>query len=49
MTALAVGVVAGAQIGARLSDRLPAGVIVRLLAGALFVVAIRLIIAGVSG
>lgn len=49
MTALAVGVVAGAQIGARLSGRLPAGVIVRLLAGALFVVAIRLIIAGVSG
>ncbi len=49
MTALAVGVVAGAQIGARLSDRLPAGAIVRLLAGALFVVAIRLIIAGVSG
>ena len=49
MTALAVGVVAGAQIGARLSDRLPAGVIVRLLAGALFVVAIRLVIAGVSG
>jgi uncharacterized membrane protein YfcA len=49
MTALAVGVVAGAQIGARLSERLPAGVIVRLLAAALFVVAIRLIIAGVSG
>jgi len=49
MTALAVGVVAGAQIGARLSGRLPAGVIVRLLAGALFVVAIRLIIAGASG
>ncbi len=49
MTALAVGVVAGAQIGTRLSGRLPAGAIVRLLAGALFVVAIRLIIAGVSG
>jgi len=49
MTALAVGVVAGAQIGARLSGRLPAGVIVRLLAGALFVVAVRLIIAGATG
>jgi len=49
VTALAVGVVVGAQIGARLSGRLPAGVIVRLLAGALFVVAIRLIIAGASG
>jgi uncharacterized membrane protein YfcA len=49
MIALAVGVVVGAQIGARLSGRLPAGVIVRLLAGALFVVAIRLIIAGASG
>ncbi|UCH85967.1 MAG: sulfite exporter TauE/SafE family protein [Dehalococcoidia bacterium] len=49
MIPLAVGVVAGAQIGARLSGRLPAGVIVRLLAVALFVVAIRLIIAGVSG
>jgi len=48
MIALAVGVVAGAQIGARLSGRLPAAVIFRLLAGALFVVAIRLIIAGVS-
>jgi len=47
--ALAVGVVVGAQIGARLSGRLPAGVIVRLLAGALFAVAIRLIIAGASG
>jgi uncharacterized membrane protein YfcA len=47
--ALAVGVVAGAQIGARLSGRLPAGVIVRLLAAALFAVAVRLIIAGVSG
>ncbi len=46
---LAVGVVAGAQIGARLSGRLPAAVIVRLLAGALFVVAIRLIMDGVSG
>jgi uncharacterized membrane protein YfcA len=46
---LAVGVVAGAQIGARLSGRLPAAVIVRLLAGALFVVAIRLIMTGVSG
>jgi uncharacterized membrane protein YfcA len=49
MTALAVGVVGGAQIGARLSGRLPAGVIVRLLAVALFAVAVRLIIAGVSG
>jgi len=49
MVPLAVGVVAGAQIGARLSGRLPAGVIVRLLAGALFVVAVRLIIAGASG
>jgi uncharacterized membrane protein YfcA len=49
MTALAVGVVAGAQIGARLSGRLPAGVIVRLLAGALFAVAVRLTIAGASG
>jgi uncharacterized membrane protein YfcA len=49
MVPLAVGVVAGAQIGARLSGRLPAGVIVRLLAGALFVVAIRLVIAGASG
>jgi uncharacterized membrane protein YfcA len=49
MIPLAVGVVAGAQIGAMLSGRLPAGVIVRLLAVALFVVAIRLIIAGVSG
>jgi uncharacterized membrane protein YfcA len=47
--ALAVGVVAGAQIGARLSRRLPAGVIVRLLAAALFAVAIRLMMAGVSG
>jgi uncharacterized membrane protein YfcA len=47
--ALAVGVVAGAQIGARLSGRLPAGVIVRLLAVALFGVAIRLIMAGASG
>jgi hypothetical protein len=47
--ALAVGAVGGAQIGARLSGRLPAGVIVRLLAGALFAVAIRLIIIGVSG
>jgi uncharacterized membrane protein YfcA len=46
---LAVGVVAGAQIGARLSGRLPAVVIVRLLAGALFVVAIRLIMTGVGG
>jgi uncharacterized membrane protein YfcA len=46
---LAVGVVAGAQIGARLSGRLPAAIIVRLLAGALFVVAIRLIMASVSG
>jgi uncharacterized membrane protein YfcA len=49
MAPLAVGVVAGAQIGARLSGRLPATVIVRLLAGALFVVAIRLIMDGVSG
>jgi len=49
MIALAVGVVAGAQIGAGLSGRLPGAVIFRLLAGALFVVAIRLIIAGVSG
>jgi uncharacterized membrane protein YfcA len=49
MTALAVGVVAGAQIGARLSGRLPAGVIVRLLAAALFAVAVRLTIAGASG
>jgi hypothetical protein len=49
MVPLAVGVIAGAQIGARLSGRLPAGVIVRLLAGALFVAAIRLIIAGASG
>lgn len=49
MAALAVGVVAGAQIGARLSGRLPAGVIVRLLAGALFAVAVRLTIAGASG
>jgi len=49
MAPLAVGVVAGAQIGARLSGRLPAGVIVRLLAGALFAVAIRLIIAGAGG
>jgi hypothetical protein len=49
MTPLAVGVVAGAQIGARLSGRLPAGVIVRLLAVALFAVAVRLIIAGASG
>jgi hypothetical protein len=49
MVPLAVGVVAGAQIGARLSGRLPAGVIIRLLAGTLFAVAIRLIIAGASG
>jgi uncharacterized membrane protein YfcA len=49
MIALAVGVVAGAQIGARLSGRLPAGVIVRLLAGALFAVSIRLMIIGASG
>jgi uncharacterized membrane protein YfcA len=49
MVPLAVGVIAGAQIGARLSGRLPAGVIVRLLAGALFVVALRLIIAGAIG
>ncbi|MGQ9571854.1 MAG: sulfite exporter TauE/SafE family protein [Dehalococcoidia bacterium] len=47
--ALAVGAVAGAQIGARLSGRLPAGVIVRLLAAALFAVAVRLLIAGASG
>jgi len=49
MVPLAVGVVAGAQIGARLSVRLPAGVIVRLLAVALFAVAVRLVIAGASG
>lgn len=49
MTALAVGVVAGAQIGARLSGRLPAAVIVRLLAAALFAVAVRLIMTGASG
>jgi hypothetical protein len=49
MAALAVGVVVGAQIGARLSGRLPAAVIVRLLAGALFAVAVRLIMLGVSG
>jgi uncharacterized membrane protein YfcA len=49
MIALAIGVAAGAQIGARLSGRLPAAVIFRLFAGALFVVAIRLIMAGVSG
>jgi len=47
--ALAAGAVGGAQIGARLSGRLPAKAIVRLLATALFAVAVRLIVAGASG
>jgi len=42
---LAVGAVAGAQLGARLSQRLPAKAIVRLLAFALFTVGIRLLVA----
>ena len=42
---LAVGAIAGAQVGARLSQRLPEKAIVRLLAFALFTVGIRLLIA----
>jgi uncharacterized membrane protein YfcA len=39
---LSAGAIAGAQIGARLSRRIPGTIIVRLLAGALAIVAVRL-------
>lgn len=41
---LSVGAIIGAQIGARLSHRVPAVLVVRLLAGGLAIVAIRLLI-----
>jgi uncharacterized membrane protein YfcA len=41
---LSAGAIVGAQIGARLSRRIPGGIIVRLLAGALTIVALRLLI-----
>ncbi|HEV2250772.1 MAG TPA: sulfite exporter TauE/SafE family protein [Candidatus Limnocylindria bacterium] len=46
---LAIGAVAGAQVGARISTRVKGTVIVRLLAGALVVVALRLAAQGVLG
>jgi len=46
---LAVGAVAGAQIGARLSLRVRGAVIVRVLAGALAIVALRLAAQGLLG
>jgi uncharacterized membrane protein YfcA len=42
--ALAIGVIAGAQLGARLSTRVPGGAIIRLLALALAVVGVRLLL-----
>jgi uncharacterized membrane protein YfcA len=44
--ALAVGVIVGAQGGARISGRVQGGVIIRLLAGALALVGIRLLLQG---
>jgi uncharacterized protein len=46
---LAIGAVAGAQVGARLSTRVHGTVIVRLLAGALAIVALRLAAQGLLG
>ena len=46
---LAVGAVAGAQLGARLSTRVRGAIIVRLLAGALAIVALRLAAQGLLG
>lgn len=46
---LAIGAVAGAQLGARLSTRVRGTIIVRLLAGALVIVALRLAAQGVLG
>lgn len=46
--ALGVGVVLGAQVGARLARRVPGGVIVRALAVALFLVGARVIYAGLT-
>lgn len=46
--ALSVGVVAGAQLGARLSSRLGGATIRRLLAGALALLALRLIVSAVA-
>jgi len=46
---LSVGAIAGAQLGARLSTRVGGVVIVRLLAGALVIVALRLAAQGLLG
>ncbi|MDP9321898.1 MAG: sulfite exporter TauE/SafE family protein [Chloroflexota bacterium] len=46
---LAIGAVAGAQLGARLSTSVRGAVIVRLLAGALVIVAVRLAAQGLLG
>lgn len=46
---LAAAVVAGAQVGARLSERLRTALVLRLMAGALVVVALRLLVQVVVG
>lgn len=46
---LTIGVVPGAQIGARLAQRFQGPVIARLLAGALIIVGARLLYAGITG
>ena len=45
---LAMGVVLGAQVGARLSERLSRGVIIRLLSAGIGLIGVRLVLAGVT-